>query len=238
MSIFFSDSEVTLYHDDCRAVLPTLPAESVDLVLTDPPFLVGYVGRYDGKREPIEGDRDPSWLRPVVFELFRVLKPDSFMVSFYGWPHVQLFAAAWQEAGFRLVSHLAFVRSSIGLGRMTRSSHLTAYLLAKGRPRLFSTATSDVIEWSREPDAVHPCQKPVAALVPLVMSLAPEGGLVLDPFAGSSSTLLAARECGCCAIGVEVEERYCELSAMRLSQRSLFTRRRLKTQPSLFEEEG
>jgi site-specific DNA-methyltransferase (adenine-specific) len=120
---------------------------------------------------------------------------------------------------------------------MTRSRHHSAYLLAKGRPRLFSAAKSDVIEWTREADAVHPCQKPVSALVPLILNFAPENGLVLDPFSGSGSTLLAARECGCRAVGIEIEERYCELSARRLSQRSLFRRRCPGTERTLFEED-
>jgi site-specific DNA-methyltransferase (adenine-specific) len=225
MAVFFSDDDLTLHHDDCLGVLPTLADESVDLVLTDPPYLVGFKGRWDGARQEIRGDRDPTWVRPVFLELFRVLKRDSFAVSFYGWPHVETFAAAWRDAGYRLVSHLAFVKNVIGLGRMTRSQHETAYLLAKGRPRLFGTATSDVIEWAREADAVHPCQKPVAALVPLILNFAPEQGLVLDPFSGSESTLLAARECGSRAIGIEIEERFCEFSARRLAQRSLFKRR-------------
>ncbi len=102
--------------------------------------------------------------------------------------------------------------------------HETAYLLAKGRPPAPACGISDVIEWEREQGAVHPNQKPVAALYPLIAAYAPPGGVVLDPFLGSGSTLRAAKDYGLRAIGIEVEERYCRYAAERLRQRILFPR--------------
>ena len=66
--------------------------------------------------------------------------------------------------------------------------------------------------------AVHPTQKPVGILHPLIEFSVPVSGIVLDPFAGSGSTLVAAREAGRRAIGIEVQERYCEIAAKRLAQ--------------------
>lgn len=66
--------------------------------------------------------------------------------------------------------------------------------------------------------AVHPTQKPLGILEPLLRYSVPPGGLVLDPFAGSGSTLLAAKQLGMLAVGVEVDERYCEVAARRLDQ--------------------
>ena len=82
---------------------------------------------------------------------------------------------------------------------------------------------SDVIEWTREEDAFHPNQKPVHAIRPLVAAFASEGGTVLDPFMGSGSTLVAAKEFGNRAIGIEIEERYCRYAAHRLGQGLLLT---------------
>jgi site-specific DNA-methyltransferase (adenine-specific) len=65
--------------------------------------------------------------------------------------------------------------------------------------------------------AVHPTQKPVGVLVPLLRYSCPPGGLVLDPFLGSGSTLLAARQLGLRAIGIEREERYCAAAVARLT---------------------
>lgn len=104
---FHRQDDVTLFHGDCLAILPTLPAASVDLVLTDPPYLVNYRGRWTKKRQPIAGDDNAAWLLPAYRELFRLLKDDRFLVTFYGWPHADLFVSAFKAAGFRLVSHLS-----------------------------------------------------------------------------------------------------------------------------------
>jgi site-specific DNA-methyltransferase (adenine-specific) len=70
--------------------------------------------------------------------------------------------------------------------------------------------------------AIHPTEKPVAILTPLITYACPPGGLVIDPFAGSGSTLDAARQSGRRAVGIEADERYCEAAARRLDQLALF----------------
>jgi adenine-specific DNA-methyltransferase len=222
----YDEDGVAIYHGDCVRILPTLPAGSIGFVLTDPPYLVNYQGRWDSGRKSIVGDDHPAWLVPSYAELFRVMQPDSFAVTFYGWPHADLFVGVFKQVGFRLVSHLAFVKNVWGLGRFTRGQHETAYLLAKGRPPIPERGISDVIEWEREADAFHPNQKPVAALRPLVAAYAPAQGTVLDPFMGSGSTLRAAKDFGLRAVGIEIEERYCGLAAGRMAQRTLFPRPR------------
>ena len=63
---YYEEDGVVIYHDDCRLVFPSLPTESVDFVLTDPPYLVNYRGRWDGDRKTIVGDDDPSLACPRV----------------------------------------------------------------------------------------------------------------------------------------------------------------------------
>ena len=215
---FYDRQGITIYHGDCQSVLPQLATASVHFVLTDPPYLVGYRGRWDSPNEQIVGDTDPSWVEPVYRELWRVLKPDSFCVSFYGWPHTDTFLGLWKAIGFRPVSHLAFVKRQWGLGRFTRGTHETAYLLAKGSPPIPKSAISDVIDWQREDVSFHPNQKPVSALAPLILTYCPDGGIVLDPFMGSGSTLRAAKDLGMSAIGIEIEQRYCQKAVARMAQ--------------------
>ncbi len=228
---YYHRNGITIYRGDCLDLLPRLPRASVDFVLTDPPYLVGFRGRWDGAKHLIVGDEDPSWLRPAFAEVWRLLRPDTLCVSFYGWPHSDLFVGVWKELGFRLVSHLVFVKNVWGLGRFTRGQHETAYLLAKGNPPVPHQGILDVIAWQREQDAFHPNQKPVGALYPLLTAYAPEDGTVLDPFMGSGSTLRAAKDLGLRAIGIEIEESYCRRAAMRLAQEILFVR--TQEQPGL-----
>jgi site-specific DNA-methyltransferase (adenine-specific) len=223
MSPYYEHNRIRIFRGDCLEVLPTLPTGSVDFVLTDPPYLVGYRGRWDAGRSAIVGDEDPDWVWPAFGHLFRVLRDDSFAVTFYGWPHADVFVGTFKGVGFRLVSHLVFVKNVWGLGRFTRGQHETAFLLAKGRPPTPPGGISDVFEWVREREPFHPNQKPEAALKKLLTCYAPEGAAVLDPFMGSGSTLRAAKDLGMAAIGIEIEEKYCRYAAGRLAQELLFT---------------
>jgi site-specific DNA-methyltransferase (adenine-specific) len=104
-----------------------------------------------------------------------------------------------------------------------RPSHLgqidaTPYLSYDGGPRL---QRSVIYARSEHGRALHPTQKPLGILRPLIQFSCPVGGTVLDPFAGSGSVGLAARELGCRSVLIELDEHYVEMAARRLSQQSL-----------------
>lgn len=223
---YYQREGITLYLGDNREILPQLRAESFDLAITDPPYLVSYSGRWGSDWEPIEGDSDPGWVLPCYSQLYRVLRPDSLCLTFYGWPHADIFLNSWRSVGFRPVSVCAFIKKRIGLGYFTRAQHELAYLLAKGRPKKPERAPSDVFEWEYSGEVFHPNQKPVGALARLIAAYTDDNSFVIDPFCGSGTTLLAARNCGVSAVGIEIEERFCEVAALRLSQQVLdFDRR-------------
>src|SRR3954454_7333134 len=95
----------TILQGDCIPILERFPAESVDLIVTDPP----YVCRYrDRSGRTVANDDRTDWIAPAFRELHRVLRPDAFCVSFYGWQHVERFMIAWKEAGFTPVGHLVW----------------------------------------------------------------------------------------------------------------------------------
>jgi site-specific DNA-methyltransferase (adenine-specific) len=83
----------------------SLPARSMDFILTDPPYLVRY---QDREGRSIRNDSNPDWLVPAFAGAYRVLKQDRFMISFYGWTQVDKFFNAWRSAGFRIIGHLVF----------------------------------------------------------------------------------------------------------------------------------
>ena len=88
---------------DCITRMKAMPSQSVNFILTDPPYLANYQSR-DGRK--VANDDNASWLRPAFAEMHRVLAQQSFCVSFYSWTKVDLFMAAWRAAGFRPVGHL------------------------------------------------------------------------------------------------------------------------------------
>jgi DNA modification methylase len=206
-----------ILHGDCTRILPQLPARSAHFILTDPPYLTRYRPR-DGRT--VAGDDNDAWLKPAFAEMYRVLADCSFCVSFYGWPHADLFLTAWRAAGFRPVGHFAFPKRYTSSRGYVRCQHECAYLLAKGFPREPEHAPGDVLDWTNTGNKLHPTQKPVSVLLPLVEAYSPAGGLVLDPFAGSGSTLVAAKMAGCSYLGIELDAGYCDIAARRLAGES------------------
>lgn len=192
----------TVMLGDCIGLMRGLRPESVDLVLTDPPYIVRYRGR-DGRT--VRNDDNDHWLAPAFEEVFRLLKPDTFCISFYGWNKVDLFMSAWREAGFRIAGHVVFRKRYASSVRYMRYEHEQAYLLAKGDPSPPRNPISDVIDWTYTGNRLHPTQKPVEALEPLIAAFCEPYGLVLDPFCGSGSTLVAARRIGRRFIGIELD---------------------------------
>lgn len=206
----------TVLLGDCRSALAGLPAESVDFCLTDPPYLVNY---RDRSGRMLAGDAVGDWLVPAFAEVFRLLKPDSLLCSFYGWTKVDEFVAAWRACGFRLVGHLTFPKRYTSSSGLVRYQHENAYLLAKGSPRPPEHLIGDVIDWGvYSGNGLHPTQKPISVLTPIIESFCPRGGVVLDPFAGSASTLVAARLAGRHGIGCEIEAHMHNIANARLAR--------------------
>jgi site-specific DNA-methyltransferase (adenine-specific) len=207
----------TIVNADCLQFLPQLPAESVQFILTDPPYITRYKSR-DGRT--IANDDNAAWLKPAFAEMYRVLTPDSFAVSFYGWPQADRFMRAYRDAGFRIVGHLVFPKRYTSSTRFVRYQHECAHLLAKGNPMQPRYAIGDVIDWTYSGNKLHPTQKPISALLPLVEAFAPSQGTVLDPFAGSGSSLIAAKALGRDYLGIELDPKYHAIASRRLEQAS------------------
>jgi DNA modification methylase len=197
---------------DCIEVLAQLPSASVDMVLTDPPYLAKYVSR-DGRR--VANDDRDEWLAPAFAQIFRVLKPNAICISFYGWHQVDKFMQAWRLAGFRPAGHLVFAKSYASQQRFLSYRHEQAYLLAKGNPALPAKPISDVQPWKYTGNRFHPTEKPVSSLMPLIEAFSRPQSVVLDPFCGSGSTLVAAALTGRQYIGIELSQEHCETARRR-----------------------
>nr|ULG19952.1 methylase [Yersinia frederiksenii]ULG20009.1 methylase [Yersinia frederiksenii] len=152
---------------DSVQVMSTFPAGCIDFILTDPPYLVGFTDR-DGRS--IANDKNGDWVLPASREMFRVLKPNSLMVSFYGWNRVDSFVNAWKQADFRIVGHLVFTKTYASKSTFVGYSHENAYILAKGRPPVPANPLSDVL----------PCPSGKRRTSPDSSSLSASSGLSVD----------------------------------------------------------
>lgn len=209
MSVYYQDDQVTLYHDHCLE-METWGWQAADVLVMDPPYGISYNSgaRRETLAASIEGDENTD-LRDAVLELWR----DQPALVFGTWriprPAKTRALLVWDTKGAN------------GMGDLSipwKPSHQEIYVLGSG---FHGHRGSDVITCAPVQSAatrgrVHPHQKPVALMERLLIKCPP--GTVGDPFAGSGSTLIAARNQGRKAIGVEVDERYCEIAARRLDQ--------------------
>jgi DNA modification methylase len=208
---YYQDDLVTLYHGDCLEITEWLTA---DVLVTDPPYGINYNSGWSESNRAIANDGDVGarddalrlWgpARPAaVFGTWRVSRPDSTSQ-----------VLVWNKRG---------VGPGMGdLGLAFGTSHEDVYLIGKWEKR--ARRRGSVITTESSPSALtmkigHPTPKPVG-LMEILIECAPPG-TIADPFAGSGSTLVAARNLGRKSIGVELEERYCELIAKRLDQMCL-----------------
>jgi len=210
MKPYYEDDSVTIYHGDCREILPTLEA---DVLVTDPPYGMSFTANFplrDG-RKPIKGDEDTS-LRDEILDYWG----DRPALVFGTWKKPR--PAATRQL---LIWHKG---NSPGLGDTKLpwgSAHEEIYVLGKGwvgkrRANVYSIDSLSAGS-SKRPD--HPTPKPVPLLQALISYCPP--GMIADPFMGAGSTLRAAKDLGRKAIGIEIEERYCEVAVERLAQEVL-----------------
>jgi len=204
---YYSDDLVTIYHGDCREWMP-----EADVLVTDPPYGMAYRHgarkggvRFGADEQAIIGDEAP-------------FDPD-FLLAL-GMPTV-LFGA--NHFADRLPPSRGWVvwDKRDGSASNDQSDAELAWTNVLTVARLFSARWSGAHRTGREQieGRLHVNQKPVA-LMAWCLSFMP-AGVVLDPFMGSGSTLKAAKEAGRRAIGIEIEERYCEIAATRCSQEVL-----------------
>ena len=116
------------------------------------------------------------------------------------------------------MGHFVFPKRYTSTTRLLRYQHECAYLLAKGYPKEPAYVIGDVIDWTYSGNKLHPTQKPLSVLLPLVETFSPTGGLVLDPFAGSGSSLPAAKMLGRDYLGIELDAGYHRIASQRIAE--------------------
>lgn len=198
---------------DCAEEMQRIPNETIDLVVTDPPYIAKYKDRSDRK---VLNDDNWRWVAPAFSQVYRSLKPNSYCVSFYGWQHVDKFMTIWKLLGFHPVAHLVWPKRYPSKRGIVEYMHEQAFVLAKGYPLRSSHSLPDVLPWEYSGNGHHPTEKAVSVMKPLIQAFSNPGDIVLDPFCGSGSTLLAARETGRRYIGIEKDPGVFEILRTRL----------------------
>lgn len=208
-----ADERASIVNGDCIGVMSFFKRESVDLILTDPPYVVRYKDR-DGRS--IANDDNTDWMRMAYGMMAKCLKPGGLLVSFYGFHVADHMLTACKAAGLDPVGHLVFVKGYTSSRGIVERRHEQAYIFAKGKPNRPAFAMRDVQGWVYTSNRHHPTEKPVPQLRRIIEAFCPKDGLVLDPFCGSGSTVVAALASNRDAIGIELDARWFQNAVKRI----------------------
>lgn len=208
---YYQDDHATIYHADCRELLPEV---SADVIVTDPPYGIAYNREAEPQRkhrasnrqqtDAVHGDEGPFDPAHLIGRPFILWGANNYARRLPDCP-VWL---AWDKV----------TRNGLAL-RIAEVEFAATNCV--GRPRIFRHLWSGAYRGSECRVTVHPTQKPVALMTWCLSLPGVPSGTVLDPYMGSGPTLRAAKDLGRKSIGIEIEERYCEIAARRLSQEVL-----------------
>jgi len=227
-----------IYIGDGLDVLRSMESRSVNVVCMDPPYASGAfseAARQSGLPQGVKGDESSKWfvgdgmgtaglvwlLRSIAFEATRVLVDGGWLLCFCDWRQITNIAPALESAGLRFRSLVIWDKGSAGMGVGFRPQHecILCLTTGTGMPAVHAFDDSgNVMRVNRvsASDKKHPTAKPVDLMRKLLRITCPVGGLVVDPFAGSGSTLVAAVTLGMNAVGVERSPEFAAIAVERL----------------------
>lgn len=218
MTPYYEDESVTIYHGDCREMLPQLLASSL---ITDPPYGIKYspggggrgfrsrsgkpIGKNWAAKDIVRGDNTPFDPAPLL-----------------AFPTVVLFGANHYAERLPSSSEWVVWDKRDGLPSNDFADCELIWTNRSGPARLWSHRWMGLMRDSeRGEPRLHPTQKPLVLMRWLVERYSEGSGTILDPYMGSGTTLRAAKDCGRKSVGIELEEQYCEVAARRMAQEVL-----------------
>jgi DNA modification methylase len=221
---FYNSAGISLFKADSLKILPQFPAESIDLVVTDPPYGIRYRSKRTDGRHPnqIAGDESLNTLRASLPLMDRLLRPDR---------HAYIFAAPLKLSEaldavaeyWQVKNVLVWDKGNAGSRgdcEAGYSQNWEAIIYAsKGRRPLVRPRPRCIIrhDWQASRDPVHPTVKPVALVADAIKDASKRNGIVLDAFGGSGTTLVAAERTGRRGYALEYSPQYVDTIVKRVS---------------------
>ena len=217
MKPYYDDGHVQIFHGDCRDVLPSI-GDRIDLILTDPPYGIPILHSSNlGPRNPKKGSPNGKSFPPlsgndVEFDPSFLLRFECCLWGANHYAHRLPHNGRW----------LVWDKRAGKVPPRSQADCEMAWCSSYGAARVFYHMWDGMVKDSEVGIARdHPTQKPVALML-WCLRFFPSVGRVVDPYMGSGTTLVACKRDGRKSIGIEIEERYCEIAAERLAQGSLF----------------
>lgn len=222
---YYEDAHCKIYNGDSRELLPDV--HRADLVIADPPYTFGLSST---QQKASKGGGWADLMNNALFyalilrEVKRITKQTNGAAWFFNsWRSMPVLQRASWESDWPIESMLVWDKGpEVGMGgcRGLRSQYELVALLVQDGYQIANRSTKDILNvpWGgSSPRSNHPAEKPVALMVKLIECSTKENALILDPFCGSGTSLIAAKQTGRSAIGIEMEECHCETAAKRLT---------------------
>ena len=239
---YYQDDNVIIYNASCMDVVPFLAENSVDAIITDPPYSSGgthkssrtksnSANKYCAKDRYVDFSGDSkdqrshaNWLTEIYSQCFKVLKETGYLLTFTDWRQLPLSTDIFYFANYIWRGVISWDKgASTRLPNTAYFRHQCEYVVwgTKGackssdyRRKSYDGSFKSIMKAN---DKEHPTQKPVELMKHLIDSV-PEGSTVLDPFMGSGTTLIAGLESNRKVIGIEYSKYYCNVAVERIKK--------------------
>ena len=218
--------DIKLYCDDCLNIMKRIESESIDLIVTDPPYLIKYKTNHRKNKDhdfcsEILNDDNEQLIIDYIKECYRILKNNTAMYMFCNCDKVDFFKQELENAGFKIKNMIIWVKNNWTAGDLKAQfgkQYEIIFLVNKGRKYFNGKRITDVWMFDRisGKKQLHQNQKPVDLLKQCILKHSDENDIVFDGFMGSGSTGVACIKTGRKFIGVELDKKYFEIAKERI----------------------
>jgi site-specific DNA-methyltransferase (adenine-specific) len=213
-------SKINLMQGDCLERMKEIPDGSIDMILTDPPYGMDFQSNYRQiKHRKIKGDTNLGWLDDWCYELFRVAADNTAHYVFCSFHNVDKFKQCLEKK-FKIKNMLVWEKNNTSMGDLKGDfapKYEMIIFIHKGRRLINGKRDPNVLKFAKTKNEHHPTQKPVDLLEYLIAKFSDDGQTILDPFMGSGSTGVAAKNLNRNFIGIELDETYFNIAKERIN---------------------
>ena len=220
-----------LYNGDCLEVMKDIPDNSVDLILTDPPYLIKYKTSYrkDKKHKfchMIENDDNKTLVSAFIKKSYNLLKNNSAFYCFCNSVNIDFFKQEIEKAKFKIRNIIVWVKNNHTAGDLNYSfgrKYEFIILANKGKSKFNGKRETDVWFFDRVvgKNQLHQNQKPIKLIEQCLSKHSKENDVVLDPFMGSGTTGVACKNLDRNFIGIELDKEYFEIAKNRINEHKI-----------------
>lgn len=211
-----------LYQGDCLEIIGGLPDKSIDMILSDPPYGMGYKSNYRTQsHKAIANDKSLDWLDPFFALAYDKAKDNTAHYIFCSWHNVDLFKQAAERNNFKVCDLIVWEKNNTGMGDLKGTfAPKCEFILhiKKGKRHIEGTRDPNIIRYPRTDNKLHPTQKPVGLCEYLISKFSKQGETILDPFMGSGTSGIAALNMGRDFIGIELDSDYYAIAERRINE--------------------